>query len=91
MASDIRLRVGNVTVLRPLGEGFTDQQIGDALKRTAQSLGINTESSAQQWGGELVDYWVDDARKRAKALRLREIEAGQAAANDTQAEQDTPL
>jgi hypothetical protein len=89
MASDIRLRVGGVTVTRVLGG--TDQQVGDALRRYAQGLGIDTTVTAQEWGSALLEYWVDEARRRSRALRLKEIEAAQAVANQQLAESETPL
>jgi hypothetical protein len=87
--ADIRLRVGAVTVNYTFPG--SDQAVGDALRRYATSIGINTTQPAAEWGAELVAHWVGEAKRRAKQARLTELELAQLATLEAQAEQETPL
>lgn len=73
MASDIRLRVGGATAT--LVFGATDQQVADALRRYARSLGIAAEGTPQEQLAAILEHFRDDVVRRSKAVQTAEKRA----------------
>jgi hypothetical protein len=89
MPNDLRLRVGAVVADLPLGG--TTQQVADALRRFAAGLGISTEGTTQEQLVRVLEHVRDDVKRRAKAAHLAELEAAQAAGNQSTVDADNDL
>lgn len=78
MPNDLRLRVGAVVAILPLGG--TDQQVADALRRFARSLGITSEGTPQEQLTAILEHFRDDVKRRSKAVQTEQKRAeGEAA------------
>lgn len=71
MASDLRLRVGNTTAT--ITFGGTDQQVANALRRFATSLGISLEGTPTENLEAILLHFKDDVKTRAKEVHAREL------------------
>lgn len=91
MSSQMTLKVGNTTATLPIGANVTDAQVGQALTRYANSLGIPMTGTAQENLTAVLAHVLDDIRRRAKSQQLVELRAAQDAANQAAADADTQL
>lgn len=89
MASDIRLRVGNVTALLTLGG--TDQQIAQALTRYATSLGIPLNGTPTENLTAVLEHIRSDVKARAKQVQAAEKRVISEATIAAEVEADNPL
>lgn len=89
MASDLRIRVGNASATLVINA--TDQQVAEALRRYAQSLGIPLEGTANQQLGAVLEHWRDEVRRKSIQMLLAELDAASSAANRATAEAENQL
>lgn len=94
MASDLRVRVGNVTAMISLNgpDGqFSDAQVAAVLTRFANSLGIPISGTAQENLTAVLLHIKDDVRRRAKAVDVAERKAVSDAEIETEANAENNL
>lgn len=91
MSSQISLKVGNVTATLPIGANVTDAQVGQALTRYANSLGIPVNGSAQENLAAILAHIVDAIRRRSKDKQVADATSTAQAAIVAQAESDNQL
>ncbi len=78
MSSSISLKVANVTATVTIGQGITDQQVGQALTRFATSLAIPVTGDSQTDLTAILNHFISVVTQRSKAID----KATRVAAND---------
>lgn len=91
MSSSLSLKVGGTTATRTVGSGISDAQVGQALARFARSLGIPITGVAMDDLLALVDHFIDEAKRGAKAIAVADANAAAQAAILASAESDNAL
>lgn len=89
MPNDIRLRVANASATVTLNA--TDQQVQAALTRYARSLGIPITGVAVDDLTSVINHWVDDVRRRSKAVEISDALAAAQVTAQQQADADNAL
>lgn len=91
MPNDLRLRVGAATATVTLNPALSDAQVANALRRYARSLGISIDGTPQENLTAILQHWVDDVRRRSKAVQLMDLAAERSIADAATVEADNPL
>lgn len=81
MPNDLRLRVGAATGTITFNPALSDAQVANALRRYARSLGIPTDGTPQENLTAILQHWLDDVRRRSKAVQLADLAAERAASD----------
>lgn len=91
MSSSISIKIANVTATVTVGANITDQQVGQALTRYAQSLGIPITGDAQTDLTAILTHIVDDTKRRAKQVQISAAQTASLATAQAQADSDNAL
>lgn len=89
--ADIRLRVGAATATVTINPALSDAQIASALRRYARSLGIAVDGTPQENLTAIAQHWLDDVRRRSRAVHLADLAAERAASDAATVDGDNAL
>lgn len=94
MSSDIRARVATgtaqaVSVTRTLN--VTDAKVAATLRDAARGLGINPNLTDAQLVGEIIEWWIQETARVARAYRRQQEITAAAVSIDATINADTAL
>lgn len=76
MASDLRIRIGNVSAMISLNGSVgnvSDAQVADALRRFATSLGIPITGTPTENLTAILEHIKDDVKRRSRQTQRSEL------------------
>ncbi len=91
MSSSISLKVGPTTATVTVGSGITDNQVGQALTRFANSLSIPVTGDAQTDLTAILNHFISVVKERSKAAEKATLNAANAATIQATVDSDNAL